>query len=290
MKNEILSYDFKEGLSQEFEIINVSQLLKESAEELTQPHRTEFYQIIWFLSEAPPFMVDFNSIKISPNSILFINKNSVLQFPNTKNLKAKSILFTDSFFSKSDTDRKFLRSTLLFNSLTTISQIQIEQSNILFSNIFNQIEIEYTTDKDCYHSDILRNNLNNLLLHSERELKKQNLTTLIKDVNLDYALLFKDLLDIHYKTNKKVSFYSDHMYISPKRLNKATHKVFGKTPKEVINDRILLEAKRLLVHTNDSIKEIGYVLGFEEATNFIKYFKKITKKTPVEFRAFFLAD
>jgi AraC family transcriptional regulator, transcriptional activator of pobA len=58
----------------------------------------------------------------------------------------------------------------------------------------------------------------------------------------------------------------------------------GKTPKEIIDDRILLEAKRILAHTTESIKEISYYLGFEEPTNFIKYFKKHASVTPTEFR------
>jgi hypothetical protein len=74
-----------------------------------------------------------------------------------------------------------------------------------------------------------------------------------------------------------------------KRLGQATSKVLGKTPKELINDRTLLEAKRLLVHGNQSIKEIGFYLGFEEPTNFIKYFRKHTDKTPVEFRESYLS-
>ena len=67
-------------------------------------------------------------------------------------------------------------------------------------------------------------------------------------------------------------------------MNQATSKVLGKSPKELIDDRILLEAKRLLVHGNKSIKEIGFELGFEEPTNFIKYFRKHIGKTPMEFR------
>jgi AraC family transcriptional regulator, transcriptional activator of pobA len=67
-------------------------------------------------------------------------------------------------------------------------------------------------------------------------------------------------------------------------LNQATTKVLGKSPKEIIDNRILLEAKRLLAHTNENVKEIAYTLGFEEPTNFIKYFKKHSTFTPTEFR------
>ena len=97
-------------------------------------------------------------------------------------------------------------------------------------------------------------------------------------------MLFKDLLETNFKNQKQVNFYAKELIITEKRLNQATSKVFGKTPKEIIDDRIILEAKRVLAHTTESIKEIGYVLGFDEPTNFIKYFKKHSLVTPVEFR------
>ncbi|MEI6436138.1 MAG: helix-turn-helix domain-containing protein, partial [Bacteroidota bacterium] len=59
-------------------------------------------------------------------------------------------------------------------------------------------------------------------------------------------------------------------------------------PKEIINDRILLEAKRLLVHTNLSIKELGQDLGFDDPAYFVRYFKSHTASTPVEFRETYL--
>ena len=109
-----------------------------------------------------------------------------------------------------------------------------------------------------------------------------------KGADLDYTLLFRDLLETNYTNLKSVSDYAQLIFISEKRLGQATTKVLGKSPKEVINDRILLEAKRLLVHTNLSIKEIGQELGFEDPAYFVRYFKKNTKTSPVEFREMYL--
>ncbi len=92
------------------------------------------------------------------------------------------------------------------------------------------------------------------------------------------------MLETDYKTQKQVSYYAKKMIVTEKRLNQATSKTLGKSPKELINDRVLLEAKRILVNTNKSIKEIAYYLGFEEPTNFIKNFKKNVLITPTEFR------
>jgi AraC family transcriptional activator of pobA len=139
-------------------------------------------------------------------------------------------------------------------------------------------------EKDSLQTDILKNLLHNFLLLSEREKRKQNFIEIKKDANLDYVMVFKDLLETNYKTQKHVKYYAKEMIISEKRLNQATSKLFGKTPKELIDDRVMLEAKRVLAHTTESVKEICYYLGFEEPTNFIKYFKKHSVITPTEFR------
>ncbi len=130
--------------------------------------------------------------------------------------------------------------------------------------------------------------LHNFLLLAEREKRKRGFTELEKGANFDYTLLFRDLLENNYTKLKSVNDYAKLIFISEKRLGQATTKVLGKSPKEIINDRILLEAKRLLVHTNSSIKEIGQELGFEDPAYFVRYFKKNTKTTPVEFRKTYL--
>jgi len=286
---KIQKYDFKEGLPQEFEIIDFAMLFNKFSEGIKKPHRTEFYQILWFHKGCPTHLVDFNPIKIKPNSLLFINKNSVQLFDIKTKFSGKAILFTDSFFCKTEADTTFLKSSILFNDLLSISQVNIPKTSSIFAAIFQQLETELQNSKDNYQSDIIRNDLQNLLLHSERERRNQNFIEFKKDTDLDYVLILKDLLDNNFIKHKKVSFYCQKMHLTSKKLNQITTKIFGKTPKNIIDDRVLLESKRLLAHTNESIKEIAFSLGFEEPTNFIKYFKKHTDSTPVEFRAKFIS-
>ena len=284
MTTDIKKYDFKPGLSQEFEIIDIGELYKNFKDTLTTTHRTGFYHILWFQKGNPTHLVDFNPVKIKPNTLLFLNKDTVQRFDNKTKFEAKAFIFTDSFFCKTETDTKFLRNNILFNDLFSVSQIQIENNKKLFAVLLQQMTNELQNVRDNSQADILKNLLHNFLLYSEREKRKQNFVEIKKDANLDYVMLFKDLLEVNYKTQKQVNYYAKEMLISEKRLNQATSKIFGKTPKEIIDDRIMLEAKRILAHTNESVKEICFYLGFEEPTNFIKYFKKHSTITPTEFR------
>ncbi len=284
MKSDIKKYSFKQGLPQEFELVGIGQLYNNHSDTLTTPHRTGFYHILWFQKGSPTHIVDFNPIKIKPDTLLFLNKDTVQRFDKKGGFDGKAILFTDSFFCKTETDIKYLRSSILFNDLFSVSQIQMSKTASLFAHLFQLMEIELENEKDISQSDILKNLLHNFLLLSERERRKQDFTEIKKGANLDYVMLFKDLLETNYRKLKQVSNYAKKISVTEKRLNQATSKILDKSPKQMIDERVMLEAKRLLAHTNESVKEIGFDLGFDEPTNFIKFFRKHSNSTPVEFR------
>ena len=155
----IPKHNFKEGLPQEFEIVDLSTLFQNFSQAMSTPHRAEFYQVIWFQKGSSTHVVDFNPQCIESNTILFVNKGSVQQFDPRGNFTGKSILFTDDFFCKTNSDSKFLKSTPLFNDLFSISQVQLDGCTSLFRDMFNLMEAESSLNKDEYQSDILRNTL-----------------------------------------------------------------------------------------------------------------------------------
>ncbi len=271
-------------MSFEFEIVSISDLYKQSRQLLTAPHRTAFYHIVWFQTGSPTHIVDFNPVPVQPNTLLFLNKDTVQLFDPKGGFDAKAILFTDSFFCKSEADIRYLRSNILFNDLMGVTSIQLDEASSVFPTLFSLMEMELRASKEVHQSDMLKNYLHNFLLLAERERRKQNFLEIKKGPDLDYTILFRDLVEAQYRQVKQVSSYASSLGVSEKRLNQATSKVLGKTPKTIIDDRVMLEAKRLLSHTRESVKEIGYELGFHEPTNFIKYFRKHNGNTPVEFR------
>lgn len=284
MKDSIKKYGFKEGLPVEFEIIDMQQLFKNHKDLLTKVHRTSFYHILWFQKGSPTHLVDFNPIKIKPNTLVFLNRDVVQRFDNKTAFEGKLIIFTDDFYCKTDGDVKFLRNSILFNDLFSVTHIHLFEELKLFTVLIHLMKIELKNSSDNYQPDIIHNLLHNFLLHAERERRRQNFFEIKKGANLDYVLQFKNLLEKFFTDQKLVSNYTNQMGISEKRLNFATSKVLGKSPKEMINERIILEAKRLLAHTAKSVKEIGFELGFNEPTNFIKFFHKHCSTTPINFR------
>ena len=285
MADIIRKLQFKEKADIQIEVVSLETLTKVSKDYLVKPHRTDFYHIFLFENCQPTHFVDFEPIKIQPYTLLFIDKDRVHQFDRLLKYEGNILIFTDDFFCTAENDKKFLRSSILFNDFTNNATIRLNKNSFhRFSNICITISEELNLTTDNSKHIILKNLLHNFLLLAEREKRTQGYTEIKKGADLDYTLLFRDLLESNFKKQKSVSEYSSQIITSEKRLGQATSKVLGKSPKEIINDRVLLEAKRLIVHSNLSIKEIGQDLGFEDPAYFIRYFRKNIGTTPVEFR------
>jgi len=285
MADEIKKHKFRSDVNVEIEIVSLETLTRVNKDYLISPHRTNFYHIFLFEDCSPTHLVDFEAVKIQPYSLLFIDKDRVHQFDQLLNYVGHVLVFTEDFFCTTEDDTKFLRSSILFNELSNHPSLNLDKNDFQkFVSICDNITEELNFPQDNSKHILLKNLLQNFLLLADREKRKQEFVDQKKGVDLDYTLLFRDLLEKNYTELKAVSDYAKLICISEKRLNQATIKVLGKTPKEIINDRILLEAKRLLVHTNLSIKETGQQLGFEDPAYFVRYFKKNAETTPVEFR------
>ncbi len=270
------------------EVLLLADLVTQKSTYLTKPHRTDFYHIFLVGNCSPNHVVDFNTISIEPYSILFIDKGRVHQFDPLLKYEGYGLIFTDDFFCTTEAHIKFLRSSILFRDLMDLPSIKVGHEKYLqFKSRLNELKQEIESTELYGKGTITQNLLHNFLLFSEKEKLKNTLVKPTVKAHTDDTLLFMDLLEKFFTESKRVAFYAAKLSISEKRLGKATSKAIGKMPKEIINERLMLEAKRLLVHGNKSIKEIGFELGFDDPTHFIKFFRKHAQKTPVAFRGGF---
>ena len=285
MEKSIKKYTFRTGLKPEVEVVSLETLTKSNQSLLTGPHRTDFYHLFLFGNCSVSHLVDFEPVKISPKSLLFLGKEMVHQFDKSLKYKGRLLVFTDSFFCATETETKFLRSAALFNSMS--GGLNFKPGIAAYKtlvHIYDLIEVELSLPPDKVKQDILKNLTHCVMLLLEREKNKQGPVINKKGAEMNYTFLFKELLESDFRRSKKVYEYATRLNISEKKLGHSTAKILGKSPKELIDERVLLEAKRLLIHGSISVKEIGFQLGFEEPTNFIKYFHKHAGNTPAEFR------
>jgi AraC family transcriptional regulator, transcriptional activator of pobA len=286
---DIKLYAFKNKGLPGFEIVRLRDFYLTRKSILTKFHRANFYHILWFQEGTPTHQVDFEAISLPENSILFLNSNVVHKFDDTTPFDGIGILFTDDFFGVTELDLAFLKQSVLLNQLYAVSHCLVPHSGTELNDIARLMERTYLGNRDIYQVSLLQKYLSCFLLLAERmHSNHDRLGALKKSPELDCVVAFKDLLEKNYKQKKQVSNYALDLHTTEKRLASATEKILGKTPKQLIDARVILEARRLLSYTNHSVKEVGFSLGFEEPTNFIKFFRKHTQQTPLAFKEKFL--
>ena len=282
-------YSFNAKTPFEFEIKDLSDITQTKRKISGVPHRTNFYQIIRIETGKSVQTVDFNPVEVVGGQILFIAKNQVVSFDVSTGYKGQIILFTDLFFNRCECDTRFMKQLNLFNSFTGNTSITINET---MATCWQLIRDEFYLENDhfqsnhhClnFQSNLIHSYLSAFLIHAERQSGKNALQA--KNPEYKIAMLFAELVELNFKSLRKVNDYLSLIGVSDKNLSSALQTVTGKTPKQFIDDHILLEAKRLLVYSNESIKEITFLLGFDEPSNFTKYFYKNTQMTPAQFRS-----
>lgn len=277
---------FSSALRSQVEVLQLPRLLAGHRETLITPHRTDFYHMFLFAECHPVHLVDFTPVQIEPYSLLFIDKGCVHQFDGRQPYAGDLLVFTDDLFCITEADARFLHGCRLFNDLKGDHLVHVDEGRFrTFSHICRAITDELAVDDPRTSPVILKNLTHNLLLLALREKTGRTGTPRMVGADQERTGLFKDLLEKGFVRHKDVAFYAREMHISEKQLGQATIRLTGRSPKQLIHDRVLLEARRSLVHGGQTVKEIAYALGFAEPTNFIKYFKKHLGSTPLEFRA-----
>ena len=249
-----------------------------------RPHRLQFYAILFIKEGAGHHFIDFERYSYKKGSVLFIAKEQVHAFERNVDRDASFLLFTEHFLERSSMGSNLMHHLTLYNYHLYSPVLQLPEAFFeVFATLIEQIDTEFNAPDDFATEEIIQSALKILLCMAER-VRKTNIS--IRPASLYHKdfLTFQELLKQYLFTNKQVQFYANKMNISTKKLNRITQEIKSQAAKIYINELLITEIKRLLINTVFSIKEIAYATGFEDPTNFVKFFKKYTTLTPVEFR------
>ena len=247
---------------------------------VNNPHRHEFYEILWFKNDGSEHVVDFQPFPVKKDTIFFLAPGKVHQM-DPADKKGFLLVFSQNFISQITFPQEdnFFN---LFYSFDNIPFIQPSKDEVHKLNIlFELIVLEYNNVSN--DTTILQTHLRAFLLHAQR-IKGQTEKVISGKSHERLVQLFQ-LIETHYKTEKTADFYSTHLALTPKRVNEIAKARFGKTVTQLVRERLLLEAKRELYFGKRSIKEIAYMLGFKDPAYFSRFFKKQTGITPEKFKA-----
>lgn len=275
MSREIKTFDFKTP-SIGIEVKDLG-FIKEYPKLLGKPHKTVFYQMAWISEGEATFRIDFREVRLKANEVLIISAGQVCKFDLRSDYSGKMLLFTSTFFSITEQDSNFLYTSEILNPINL--NRPVSACPLMISKLFSLLEEELKVPPDSFKSGIAQSYLRVLLLEAER----RHAHTYPPMLNY-LGRKFYYAVEQHYKKNKNTDFYIRTLGVNEKTLSKEIKALTGKTPKAYIDSRVILEAKRLLSYSNLSVKEIGVNLGFDEPSNFNKYFRKNTNQTPIEFR------
>lgn len=267
----------------QFELYSLKEYRKRSGEKAAIPHSHSYYQIIWFFNGGGEHTVDFKTYEIKENTILFITKDQIHSFDDDLEIEGWLIHFNESFFMHSDVDI-FLKYNLFNTQQNPCYPISAEICNTV-SNYMNLIKKELENRGRFGYEEVVRFLLKAMLINLERIHQKDPHKKL--ELNSLYELQFfkyKELIETHYKEGFSVNNYADLLNISSKTLTTITKNIVAKSPSLLIAERVILEAKRLLKFTTLQIGEVAFKIGFDDASYFVKYFKRHVGNSPRSYR------
>lgn len=243
----------------------------------------DFYKIIWAKDNDITIGIDGYSIELEKDCILFCTPYNMIQIaPFLKGVT--SLIFDREFYCIRDHDHEVSCNGFLFLGSSTPAMVKLsEAERKSFELHFTFIEEEFEYNDDI-QGEMLRVLLKRLLIKSVRLLKIRIVDPTLEQPKLDIIRQYNLLVEAHFKEKHKVSEYADLLHKSPKTLSNIFSKFNNKTPLQVINDRIILEAKKLLLLSERSSKEIAFGLGFSEASHFSKFFKNHAGVSPIHFK------
>ena len=251
------------------------------------PHRHNFQEILWVRSGRGQHAIDGQELAIQPNTFYLIAKGQVHQLITGIDLDGLVIRFTDAFLPNFLSQEMGHYQTVLFNNVTINHTLPIQPATLPnFERLLRQLLAEFNSDDVYENQEILRHLLTVLLIKLgkvQRHLMHNVQTAVDQETQLFHR--FTLLLEEQFSQTHAVQDYAQALNITPRQLSDITHRFVGRTAKHLIEDRLMLEAKRLLTFTNLSVKEIAYALGYGDPSHFSKIFKKKAGTTPQTYKS-----
>ena len=239
--------------------------------------------IAWNNGPAQSVTIDSVPYVFPANAMICLMINQSFYFEKPRQIVAWQ--FNKDFYCIVNHDKEVSCVGFLFYGSGEQMFIRLDKAHRKKIGLLHQVFLEEFTTVDNIQEDMLRMLLKRLIIILTRLAKEQYVRK--KDLpqdKLDIVRKYNLLVEAHFKTQHQVKFYAEMLHKSPKTLSNLFALYNSKSPLAVIQDRILLEAKRLLIYTDKTAREIAYELGFEDGAYFSNFFKKRAAVSPTAFR------
>lgn len=254
-----------------------------SVAQAAYPHRHDCYEILFISEGAGTHVIDFEPYPIQPHSFYFLSKGQIHFWQLDKPLKGYALLCPEEFLGFPSSNIIRAHDLAFFHQVGPAPHLSIgEEHRATVNGLLEGMEQEFNDNQARSltvlraYAHILLTQLHRLYLADHPEEHPTAPSSLVRQ--------FNQLVSEHFLEDHSVQDYAQRIGISPSHLRDSVKAVTGKAPGHIIRQKLILEAKRLLAHSNETIAEIGFYLHFEDASYFGRFFKRETGLSPAVFR------
>ncbi|MCI5057038.1 MAG: helix-turn-helix domain-containing protein [Flavobacteriales bacterium] len=249
-----------------------------------EAHRHSYFTVLIVFEATGRHIIDFCEYNLTNHQVYFISPEQVHQIEEHERSRGFVLTFSNDFLAKNNISEGFIDDLKLFNDFSESPPLHLDAKDCEKLKAYCTELLEIQTCNNPFQYEALGALLKLILIHCN----------IICDVHSDsnnhsmdnaHDLIrrFKHLIRQKFQVWHAVSDYADQLAVTPDHLNRVVKKITGKTAKNHIQSRVLIEAKRALYFSKSSLKEIAFALGFNDPANFSNFFKKHTGTTPSEF-------
>jgi AraC-like DNA-binding protein len=288
MHDDIKTYSIDQGSGTggSFYLKKMEDIYDQTGGKPDRPHRHDYFTVVLVLEGEGTHTIDFKDYSLVRGTLFFIHPGQVHQVKATSRPKGFVLTFTSGFLLRNGISDQLINEVYLYNNYGESPPLLVDEEGITQYRLLIDNIQDVLNNPSGYSYEALGALLKLFLIQSVNHCahtQQDNPQTLETGNRLMRG--FKDLIDQHFHEHHKVQEYADLLSVTGDYLNKTVKSLSGKSAKDLIQNRLILEAKRTLLFTDVSNKEIAFQLGFEEPAHFSNFFKRHTSQSPSEFRA-----
>ena len=249
------------------------------------PHRHNYYTVIWPFGATGKHIIDFREYTISRDNIFFVSPWQVHQVITDPGPTGYVILFTSEFLNRNSIRQDFVSNLKLFRDSDDTPPLPVN------SEMASKLKLFADSMKEAFQSQTEMSletagaYLKLFLIECNGHCSLNPVSNPQNaEVSKNLVRNFRDLVEKNHYRWHQVQNYAEALNVTPNYLNEVIKSAMNIPAKEIIQSRIILEAKRMAYFTEKSIKEIGFDLGFDDPSHFSKFFKNNTSQSLLEFR------
>lgn len=251
---------------------------------LVYPHRHDFYHMMWVIEGSGSHLIDSVRYEVRPHTLYFMTPGQIHDLDLSADTRGYSISFSSEFFAFRVQNRHTETAVPVYNFEQLDACLHLSDAQVReLTRVMDGIREEYR-DEQVGYTDAIWAWLHVFLIKVARMCDAAAMRDAAASRSVLLSRRFKSLLEKHFRSVNDAADYARLLNVTERALNEATRQALGSTAPKLIRERVMLEAKRLLLHSEVNVAEIAAMLSFDDPAYFSRCFRKHTGRSPIDYR------